>query len=80
MFQALPKPEKIIRIKYEYQENRQLIGTDEFNFDEDDFQRNCSFVEEFWLGKRRALSVGIRNSWKCNYCEFCDICENKPIM
>ncbi len=78
LFQRLPSPEKIMRIRYEFQQNKQLIGSDEFNFDGVGFQRDCNFVEEFWLGKRKAIPVGINNSWKCNFCEFNDICKEKP--
>lgn len=79
LFQKLPIPEKTMKIRYESQQNKQLIGVDEFNFDVASFQRDCNFVEEFWLGKRKAIPVGINNAWKCNYCEFYDICEVKPI-
>ncbi len=78
LFQKLPLPEKTMKIRYEFQQNKQLIGEDEFNFDIASFQRDCNFVEEFWLGKRKAIPVGINNAWKCNYCEFNDICEVKP--
>ncbi|MEK6946027.1 MAG: PD-(D/E)XK nuclease family protein [Nanoarchaeota archaeon] len=79
LFQKLPVPEKIMKIRYEFQERRKLIGSDEFSFDNDIFQRNFNFVEEFWLGKRKAIPVGINNAWKCKYCEFYDICEEKPV-
>lgn len=78
-FQKLPIPEKIMKIRYESQEGRKLIGIDEFSFDNNDFQKNFNFVEEFWLGKRKAIPVGVDNAWKCNYCEFSNMCEDKPI-
>lgn len=78
LFQRLPCPERLMQIRYEYQQNKKLIGKDEFSFDDSAFNRDCNFVEEFWLGKRKAIPVGINNSWKCNFCEFNDICEDKP--
>lgn len=78
LFQMLPIPEKIMNIRYEFQQNRKLIGVDEFSFEEPIFQRNCNFVEEFWIGKRKAIPVGTNNAWKCNFCEFNNICEEKP--
>ena len=78
LFQELPHPEKKMQIRYEYQKNRKLIKVDEFSYSENVFQRNFNFVEEFWLGKRKAKPVGAKNGWKCNYCEFSDICEEKP--
>jgi len=79
LFQRLPYPEKLMQIRYEYQQNKKLIGKDEFIFDDSTFNKDCNFVEEFWLGKRNAIPVGINNSWKCNFCEFNDACEEKPI-
>ncbi len=74
LFQMLPFPEKIMNIRYEFQQNRKLIGVDDFSFELSGFQKNCDFVEEYWLGKREALPVGISNTWKCNFCEFNNIC------
>ena len=79
LFQRLPNPEKQMSIKYEFQQNRKLIGIDEFSFNPSSFQRDCDFVEEFWLEKRKAIPVGIKNGWKCNFCEFFNICNEKPV-
>lgn len=70
IFQTLPIPEKIMNIRYKFQQNRTLIGIDEFSFESHSFQKDCNFVEEFWLGKREANPVGIDDAWKCNFCEF----------
>lgn len=77
-FRKIPFPEKSMRIRYEYQQNRKFIGNDDFLFDLQSFQRDCNFVEEFWVGKRKAIPVGINNAWKCNFCEFNAICDVKP--
>jgi len=77
LFQLLPIPEKTLNIRYEFQQNRKSIGIDKFSFEQSVFQRNCNFVEEYWLGKRKAVPVGINNMWKCKFCEFNDICEEK---
>lgn len=74
LFQMLPIPEKIMNIRYEFQQNRKLIGVDDFSFELSSFQENCDFVEKYWLGKRKALPVGINDMWKCNFCEFNNIC------
>lgn len=74
LFQTLPIPEKIMNIRYEFQQNRKLIGIDDFSFESHSFQKDCNFVEEFWLEKRKAIPVGMDYSWKCNYCEFNNIC------
>lgn len=78
LFKNLPPPEKAMIIKYETQDDRELIGTDEFSFEPERFQRDCDFVESFWMGKRKTIPVGTRNAWKCNYCEFEKDCGEKP--
>ncbi|MEK6842614.1 MAG: hypothetical protein AABX84_02265, partial [Nanoarchaeota archaeon] len=78
LFHMLPSPNNVMKVRYEFQQNKKIIGIDEFNFDAANFQRDCNFVEEFWLGKRKAIPVGINNAWKCSYCEFSDICKEKP--
>ena len=78
LFKNLPPPEKAMIVKYETQDDRELIGTDEFSFDPERFKRDCDFVEGFWRGKRKATPVGTRNAWKCKYCEFETDCEEKP--
>jgi exonuclease V len=74
LFGILPRTEKGMTVRYERQEDGVLIGTDEFLFADEDFQKDCDFVEGFWLGKREARPVGAKNSWKCRYCEFVNDC------
>ncbi|MBI2176321.1 PD-(D/E)XK nuclease family protein [Candidatus Woesearchaeota archaeon] len=80
LFKKLPLPEKTMQIRYEYQETKELIGIDEFSFDALNFERDCNFVEGFWSGKRKAIPVGINNAWKCKWCEFYNICDQKPVQ
>ncbi len=81
LFKTLPNPEKIMKIRYEFQQNKKLIGIDEFFFEPHSFQKDCNFVEEFWLEKRKATPVGVDDAWKCNFCndELYNICEEKPM-
>lgn len=74
LLQQLPKTTNTLIIRYENQENGDLIGTHTFQFNPEKFQENCNFVEEFWLGKRGAIPVGEKNRWKCNFCEFKEEC------
>jgi exonuclease V len=78
LFRILPLPERVMSIRYESQIDSKIISVDKFSFDDEPFQRDCNFVEEFWLGERRAIPVGTRNAWKCRYCEFINDCEEKP--
>lgn len=79
LFQKLPLPERTMQIRYEHQGSNRLIGEEEFEFDPVKFQKDCDFVENFWLGKRKAIPVSRYNSWKCNYCQFSDICDANRI-
>lgn len=80
LFKKLPPLEKTMRIRYEYQETKEQIGIEEFAFDALNFERDCNFVEGFWLGKRKAIPVGVNNAWKCKRCEFYNICDQKPVQ
>jgi len=64
----------MLEIVYESQESGKMLGKERFQFDHNEFKRSCDFVEEFWLGKRKAIPVGEKNRWKCNYCEFKSEC------
>jgi exonuclease V len=81
LFSAIKKMHEIseMEIVYEHQETRKLIGSEKFWFDSEDFRSCCNFVEEFWRGKRSAIPVGEKNSWKCNYCEFKTKCFSKGL-
>jgi exonuclease V len=74
----MPEVEKL-EIVYEHQETKKVIGGETFEFDPIDFKNSCDFVEEFWTGKRAAVPVGLKNIWKCNYCEFRDKCYSKGL-
>ncbi len=66
----LPSVADDMEVRYEYQETRDIIGSDMFRFDHSDFAKTCDFVEEFWTGKRPARKVSENNKWKCSFCEF----------
>lgn len=76
LIKKLPKIDPNLKIRYENQHSKKLIGVDNFKFELSELKRNCDFVEEFWLGKREAIPVGETNKWKCNYCEFNQICQS----
>ncbi len=80
LFRRLPPPEKTMIVRYENQIDGKKIGVDKFSFENERFQEDCNFVEEFWLGKRKAVPVGIKNAWKCKYCQFINDCEEKPTL
>ena len=76
LIQNFPKIDNNLEVRYEYQENKNMIGVDKFQFNSSGFKLNCDFVEEFWIEKRNAIPVSEKNKWKCSYCEFRQICNN----
>lgn len=81
LIKRFPKFDETIEVRYEHQESKKLIGVEKFTYELSEFKRNCDFVEEFWIGNRKAIPVSETNKWKCNYCEFREICQNnvKPL-
>jgi exonuclease V len=77
LVQELPATSNEFEIRYENQLSKKVIGVDKFQFDPEEFKKNCDFVEEFWLGKRSAIPVSEANRWKCDHCEFKQICQNR---
>jgi len=77
LIRELPAASNEFEVRYENQLSKTMIGVDKFQFNPDEFKKNCDFVEEFWLGKRSAIPVGEANRWKCDHCEFKQICQTK---
>ena len=77
LMKKLPPISDDLQVRYENQSSKKIIGIDDFQFNFDQFKRDCDFVEGFWLGKRDAIPVGEANKWKCNYCEFKCLCQDK---
>jgi exonuclease V len=74
LFKELPIVESL-QVRYEHQETKNIIGTDDFKFDYTLFWGDCAFCEEFWLGKRAAKPVAGHNAWKCSYCQYKNECD-----
>lgn len=79
LIRELPRTSNEFEVRYENQLSKKIIGIDKFQLNPEEFKENCNFVEEFWLGKRGAISVDEANRWKCNYCEFKPTCQNKTL-
>lgn len=46
-----------------------------FEYDEDFLQQAVSQALEFWLGTRQHIGVDIKETWKCDVCEYKADCE-----
>ena len=64
-----------IFIEYVHQDTNETILHKEMFYDDDELRTQYVWLLKFWKGKRRAAGVDIEESYKCQYCEFADICE-----
>eukprot|EP00794_Sanderia_malayensis_P014346 gene14346-15842_t len=62
-------------IEYCYQNDKQIIGCLTCEYDEESLKKLLSKQYDFLLGKRQATGVDIEDAWKCNNCDYFDICS-----
>ena len=72
----IPKLSDVIKLKYIYQITREEIHTEEFQFDPRFFSKKMEWALDYWLGRRKPISVGERNQWKCNFCNYKEKCPS----
>ena len=63
-----------LMLQYEHQESREILGYEGVIHDEDWAKKEVRKSLEFWCGERASVGVDIEDSWKCDYCQFADIC------
>ena len=61
-------------VQYMYQETHQEIGMEVVEYDEAWTRRMFKNSLEFWLGEREAKGVDLEELWKCDSCQFKDVC------
>lgn len=52
-----------------------IIGTKEFNLDDDFLDDYLTGVLDWWMGRRRPRGVSATQTWRCNSCEYMSDCE-----
>lgn len=57
----------------------QIIGRDEFAFDESWLHGQIEPMLEYWLGERGADVVSAGESWKCRWCNYHAECDRSPL-
>ena len=62
-------------IEYCFQGDNSTIGIDEVHYDEKWFRSKFDHFVDFWRGARDVEGVEIEEAWKCQMCEFADVCE-----
>lgn len=61
-------------VQYEYQASGEVLGTEAVEYDENWMKLELETCFSFWMGRRPARGVDIEESWKCDSCQFRDIC------
>ena len=61
-------------VQYVYQETQQDIGLEVVVHDEEWTKKTFINSLNFWLGKREPRGVDLEDMWKCETCQFKDVC------
>lgn len=67
-------PVSSLMIYYEFQETNEVIGMEEVVFDEPWVTEMLKSAVGFWRGSREPSGPEIEDLWKCNTCQFKDVC------
>nr|XP_006821109.1 PREDICTED: exonuclease V-like [Saccoglossus kowalevskii] len=73
-FSSLPHVDSL-EIEYCFQGDCLSFATDKVQFDSDWLRKKLDHSFLFWRGVREAEGVDIEDAWKCQNCDFVDICE-----
>lgn len=63
-----------LMVQYIYQQTQKEIGVEVIEHDETWARKMLESSLKFWLGKREARGVDLEDLWKCNSCQFRDVC------
>ncbi|KAK6190139.1 hypothetical protein SNE40_002070 [Patella caerulea] len=64
-----------LHIEYVHQESKQTLYHHTEDYDDDDLSNIFEDYLKFWRGQRPVAGVDIEEAWKCQKCDFADICE-----
>lgn len=62
-------------IEYVHQDSKETIGLESKVYNEMELRSMYEHYLKFWKGERRTQGVDIEEAWKCQSCDFADICE-----
>ncbi|KAK2574398.1 Exonuclease V [Acropora cervicornis] len=75
-FQSSNTPQiSTIVVEYFSQVKNKVINRLIMDLDEDWTKSKLNTMLSYWTGKRETIGVEIEEAWKCQRCEFADICE-----
>lgn len=67
-------PVTALMVYYEYQETNELIGNESIEFDEAWARETLNSAVGFWRGEREPSGPEIEDLWKCDACQFKNVC------
>ena len=63
-----------LMVQYVYQQTHEEIGVEVIEHDEPWVRKVYENSLDFWLGKREPCGVDVEELWKCDMCQFKDVC------
>ena len=63
-----------LTVQYIYQKTHEVIGVEVVEHDETWARKMLQSSLNFWLGRRDAHGVDLEDLWKCDSCQFRDVC------
>jgi exonuclease V len=64
-----------ILIEYCYQEDKSTIAIEQVIYDQVWFKSIFQNFSDYWKGKREVCGVDIEEAWKCQRCDFAEVCD-----
>jgi exonuclease V len=64
-------------VQYEYQKRGAIVGIESIIYDEEWAKKGLTNNLQYWLGVRAADGVDIEDSWKCQTCQYHDVCVKR---
>ncbi|XP_053375121.1 exonuclease V-like [Mercenaria mercenaria] len=64
-----------IGIEYEHQSSKESIGIHSVDYNDEELVMLFRDYLQFWRGQREVRGVDIEEAWKCQSCDFADVCD-----
>lgn len=61
-------------LQYVFQGSDSVLGVEQVIYDEEWTKKELQNSLGYWLGERKAVGVDIEDSWKCQTCQFSEVC------
>ena len=62
-------------VEYVHQDSKETIGSELETYDDGELKAAYKSYLEFWRGERKCKGVDIEEAWKCQSCDFDELCD-----